>query len=204
MTSKSLMQAVVKIEREDCPVTKALAGGDCYVEHLGLRTDQHTLHSIGPKNGVDVATTVLSKSIKSRTMRNGEVWIESKSCSACSFLSGLSFVEITGCVVDGEKTLQVTMVVPSLSDLRLLKRKLADSGLDYAVVDTASFEHKKMTSRERDALELALTNRYFECQDRTSLTELAHIVGISPSSLSELIRRGTKKAVMFYLKRKSI
>lgn len=203
MTSKSLMQVVVRIERDDCPVANALSGADCYVEHLALCTDHHTLHSVKPRNGCEVTPTLLSKSIKSRTIKNGEVWVESKSCSACTFLSGLSFVEIVGCIVNGEKMLQVTMIVPSLSDLRLLKRRLANSGLDYDIMDTVSFANKSMTIKERRALEFALTRHYFDCEDRTSLTELAQIIGVSPSSLSELIRRGTKKAVTFYLERKS-
>lgn len=203
MTSKSLMQAVVKIERDDCPVTNALSGADCYVEHLALCADQHTLHSVKPLNSCDTAPTILSKSIKSRTIKNGEVWVESKSCSVCSFLSSLSFVHINGCIVNGENMMQVTLIVPSLSDLRLLKHKLADSGLEYDIEETSSFAHKGMTKRERDALEFALAKRYFDCQDRTSLTELAQSIGISPSSLSELLRRGTKKAVTYYLERKS-
>lgn len=203
MTTKSLMQAVVRIERDDCPVANALEGADCFVEHLALCTDNHTLHSVKPQNGCDRTPTLLSKSIKARTIKNGEVWVESQSCSACSFLSSLSFVDISGCVFSGEKILQVTLIVPSLSDLRLLKRKLANSGLNYTIVDTSAFAHKSMTTKERNALELALTKRYFDCQDRTSLTELAQAIGVSPSSLSELIRRGTKKAVMFYLERKT-
>lgn len=203
MTSKSLIQAVVRIKRDDCQVTNALSGEDCYVEHLALCIDHHTLHSVKPKNGCGVAPTLLSKGVKSRTIKNGEVWVESESCYACTFLSELSFVEISGCIVKGENMLQVTLIVPSLSDLRLLKRRLANSGLEYDILSTVSLAHKSMTLKERRVLELALTKHYFDCEDRTSLTELAQIIGVSPSSLSELIRRGTKKAVTFYLERKS-
>lgn len=203
MTTKSLVQAVVRIERDDCQVVNALAGADYYLEHLALCTDNHTLHSVKPKNGCEVVPTFLSNSIKSRTTKNGEVWIKSKSCGACSFLSDLSFVEIAGCIVDQDRFLQVTLIVPSLSDLRLLKRKLANSGMEHAILDTVPFSHKEMTVKERKVLELALIRNYFDCENRTSLTDLAHLMGVSPSSLSELIRRGTKKAVTFYLERKS-
>lgn len=203
MTSKSPIQVVVGIERDDCPVAQSMAGADCYAEHLAFRTDNHTLHSVKPKNGSDIMPVILSNDIKMRTIKNGEIWVETKSCSACSFLSELSLVDITGCVVTGEKTLQVTIIVPSLSDLRLLKRRLENSGLNYSIIKTAPFTHKGMTPREREALELALEKNYFDCRDRTSLTELAQIIGISPSSLSELLRRGIRKAVGFYLERKS-
>lgn len=202
MTSKCLMEVVLEIERDDCLVVDALSGHDCSIERLSVRIDK-TLHAIQPKNGCDVGELLTTQCIKTRTTKKGAVWAESSSCSACSFFSRMSFVDIIGSATVGRKRLQARLIVPSRSDLRLLRYHLKNSGLDYEIISEKPFVHKEMTDKEKNILDIALRRNYFDCENRMSLTDLAESLGVSPSSLSELIRRATKKAVVFYLERKA-
>ena len=53
-----------------------------------------------------------------------------------------------------------------------------------------------LTDRQMEILNLALKNGYFEIPRRISLNELAQKLNISPSSLSETLRRIHKKVLM--------
>ncbi len=200
MTSKNLTEIVIEASRDDCQVINSLSEAGCEVDRLSVREDR-TLHSIKPKDSCNLSQLFSSKYIKLRTTSKGEIWAESCSCKACAFFSKLPFVEIIGSTSVGKRTLQVRAVVPSKSDLRLLRSSLRNSGLEYRILNEKSFVHREMTLKERNLIEMALKKNFFDCENRTSLTELAKMVGVSPSSLSESLRRGTKKAVVFYLER---
>ena len=200
MTSKNLAEVVIEVSRDDCQVINSLSDAGCDVDRLSVRQDR-TLHSIKPKDGCNLAQLFSSKYVKLRTTSKGEIWAESCSCKACAFFSKLPFVEIIGSATIGKKIIQVRAVVPSKSDLRMLRSSLRNSGLEYRFLNEKPFVHREMTPKERNLIEMALKKNFFDCENRTSLTELANLVGVSPSSLSESIRRGTKKAVVFYLER---
>ncbi len=200
MASKFMTEVVLELVRDDCLVVNALPGIECTIDRLSVRPDR-TLHSIKAANVCDIVSVLSSQYIKTRSTKKGEVWAESCSCKACALFSRLPFVEIVGSATIGTKMLQIRIVVPTKADLRLLKSHLKDSEIEYRIVSENPLLHKQMTEKEKKFIEVALEKNYFECDDRMSLTELAKIVGVSPSSLSESIRRGTKKAILFYLER---
>ncbi|MEM3313443.1 MAG: helix-turn-helix domain-containing protein, partial [Thermoplasmatales archaeon] len=84
-------------------------------------------------------------------------------------------------------------------DLKLFKKELENSGLKYTILSISPFVHQELTQKERYALEEALKRGYFDIEGRISLTELSHFLGVTPASLSELLRRGLKKTVSNYL-----
>ena len=198
MTSTHLTALVLNVWTESCPLRRALEGAECTIEHISMRPGQ-TLHRIKYSENCEIPLILKRNHIRIRKAKRGEIWAESKSCNACSFVSKFPFLKVTGTDVLDKNELQIRATVPSLRDLKNLKFRLKRSSLKYEFVTETASVQRDLTKREKDALYIALQNNYFECENRTSLTSLARIVGISASSLSDLIRRGTKRAVMRYL-----
>ena len=198
MASKCPIEVNLKIARKDCMLENILSGIDCQIERLAVRKDK-VLHRVTPNNGSDVEGILRSRNFDCKRTRNGSIWVESRSCRACSFFSGIPFLEILRTTSQGTDWLKVRALLPSLSSLRFLKAKLKKSDLAFQVSGVKTFSHKEMTKRERETLEFALKMNYFEFEKRSTLSGLAEQMGISKSSLSETLRRGMKKAVVLYL-----
>jgi Predicted DNA binding protein len=60
-----------------------------------------------------------------------------------------------------------------------------------------------MSERELSVLKMCYDLGYFENDRASSLTEIAKVLGVSTSSLSETLRRAMKKTVRDYLTRKN-
>lgn len=60
---------------------------------------------------------------------------------------------------------------------------------------TKSGHHFGLSQEQREALLLALNEKYFETPSQTSLTALAEELGISEQAVSNRIRRGNKKVL---------
>lgn len=59
----------------------------------------------------------------------------------------------------------------------------------------------ELTCRQREVLRTAFQLGYFDVPKRISLKELSDIVGVSPSSVDEIIKRAEKKILSHYLLR---
>ncbi|MGC8645149.1 MAG: helix-turn-helix domain-containing protein [Thermoplasmata archaeon] len=198
MPTKTALEVVVEIERQDCQVTNALADVDCTIVRLIMRPD-YTLHRVKPTDTCDPIDVSKLKGLKLRRVGNGTFWIESASCSVCNLLSKTQFVNPLGTHSIGRNHVQVRFLVASRGDLKLFKKEMDDAGLSYTIISISPFVHQELTQKEKYALEQALKRGYFDIEGRISLTELSHFLGVTPASLSELLRRGLKKTVSNYL-----
>lgn len=198
MASKCPIEVELKIARKDCMLENLLSGIDCQIERLVVRKDR-VLHRVTPGNGFDIEAKLRSRNFDCRRTRNGTLWVESRSCRGCSFFSSIPFLEILGITSQGTGWLKVKALLPSLSSLRSLRARLRQAALEFQIYSVKPFSHKEMTKRERETLEIALKMNYFEFENRSTLSGLAEQMGVSKSSLSETLRRGTKKAVVQYL-----
>lgn len=198
LASKCPIEVFLEVRRHDCVLENVLAGVDCQIERLAVR-ENTVLHRVTPNNGEDIEAILRSKKFETRRTRNGAVWVESSSCRACQFFPSMPFMEVLGTASLHRNRLMVNALLPSLSSLRVLKRKLTEKGMDFQIAEVKPFSHMEMTRRERETLEFALKRRYFDCENRNTLSDIAEQMGVSKSSLSETLRRGTKKAVLYYL-----
>ncbi|MEM0022686.1 MAG: helix-turn-helix domain-containing protein, partial [Archaeoglobaceae archaeon] len=73
--------------------------------------------------------------------------------------------------------------------------------VDFELVYKGRPEDKEsMTFREEEILRTALEKGFFDYPKRIKLEELAKIFNISPSTLSEILRRAQKKVLERYFK----
>lgn len=202
MAHKNPVEVVLLVSRNDCDIEEKLKNTDCTVERISFRSDK-ALHRIRPAGTCDVWEMFTSKGIKAISTKKGEIWAEGKNCKLCSLLTSMEFLKISSAVFKNDDNLLLRLIVPTLGYARALKAKLENLNFEYKILDILPLNSQEMTLKERKVLETAINSNYFECDDRTSLTQLANSIGVSPSSLSEMLRRSTKKAVVFYLRNRT-
>jgi hypothetical protein len=82
------------------------------------------------------------------------------------------------------------------SDLRQILASMEREGIKTRVEDIAPLEPKPaLTGRQKEIMATAVAQGYFEFPRKISLTELSKLVGIKPSTLSEILR-GAERRIM--------
>ena len=80
------------------------------------------------------------------------------------------------------------------SDLRRVLARLAKEGIETRVEDVAPFERRAtLTGRQKEIVATAVAQGYFEFPRKTSLTGLSDLVGVKPSTLSEVLRSAERR-----------
>ncbi|MCL4328260.1 MAG: helix-turn-helix domain-containing protein [Candidatus Thermoplasmatota archaeon] len=197
---KGQIEVILEVERNDCLITNTLPMDGFQIERLSIGT-RRTIHRVSGHDNEEAIRVLNTAGFRAKRAGNSSLWVESASCSSCSFFSK-TFSNIMGTRSAGRYRVQYRVLLPSPGDLRSLEKQLKAAGLSYDIISVISYNHHELTDREREILRMAMDKGYFEDSGRISLTKLARELDISPSSLSEILRRSLKKSVSFYMDRK--
>lgn len=192
--------ALLEISRGNCPVTNLASsiGGVSKVEQLRIG-EEKTLHRIETTQDAQEVLPKLQK-ISHNVMRVGKngFWIEIPSCSTCSILSSSNVVILSSRNLDSKRILYRIMI-QNESRLNVLEKNLESAGLRPRILETEYENHSLLTDREKEVVKVAYGHGYFEPEREISMTEVAHIMNVSTPSLSDVLRRGTKKMIKTYV-----
>lgn len=113
-------------------------------------------------------------------------------CTACKAFATASCY-LTSVSTRREGTIEWA-VLGRESSIRELLKRLEKEGVEFELVRTSSLKDEKaITARQEEILQIALERGYFDFPKGISLRKLASQLGISPATLSEILRRGQKK-----------
>ena len=85
-------------------------------------------------------------------------------------------------------------IVRKTSDFRQILAKLSSEGIEARIEDVAPLERRAtLTGRQKEIMATAVAQGYFEFPRRISLTGLSELVGVKPSTLSELLRSAERR-----------
>ena len=80
------------------------------------------------------------------------------------------------------------------SDFRQVLAKLSKEGIETRIGDVAPLERKAtLTGRQKEIMATAVAQGYFEFPRKISLTGLSELVGVKPSTLSEILRSAERR-----------
>jgi hypothetical protein len=80
------------------------------------------------------------------------------------------------------------------SDLRRVLSGLENQGVGTKIVGVAPLERKtELTGRQKEIVTTAVAQGFFEFPRKVSLTELSKLVGVKPSTLSEILRNAERR-----------
>ncbi|MHB1439639.1 MAG: helix-turn-helix domain-containing protein [Cuniculiplasma sp.] len=204
MAEKYPIEAVIELERDDCKITRAIMqmNGVKSVSRLKIEVDE-TLHLVEKDEFSDEDMHIIN-SLSKKVARTGpgKLWVYGKSCSACKALALSDAVLISSKSVDS-KRIVFRILMENRVSLKKLMKVLEEDDLNPKIVEEPDEQRNEMSEREFSVLKMCYDLGYFENDRGSSLTEIAKVLDISTSSLSETLRRAMKKIVKDYLSRKN-
>jgi predicted DNA binding protein len=85
-------------------------------------------------------------------------------------------------------------IVRKTSDFRQVLSRLSREGIETRIEDVAPLERKAtLTGRQKEIMATAVAQGYFEFPRKISLTGLSELVGVKPSTLSEILRSAERR-----------
>lgn len=129
--------------------------------------------------------------------------IESKKCT-CRII-GLAKYHILKSRISNDGKLQITLVVDNRHPLEPLVKRLKNNNVDVIIKSSYDIKRDKgkermITLKQKMIIKYALERGFFDYPRRISVNEIARDLNLSPSTVSEIIRRGLKWILKDYYK----
>jgi len=129
------------------------------------------------------------------------VWLESEGCGVCHTILSCDAFLISGKSLEG-CSIMYSFMVPSFEAFQKIVSSMKEAGLKVNVVKMGKFEPQAgvLTEKQERIFWLALKGGFFDYPRKIDTVELAEKLGISPSTLSEITRRGMRRLLESYFK----
>ncbi|TFG70242.1 MAG: hypothetical protein E4H25_02685 [Methanomassiliicoccus sp.] len=122
-------------------------------------------------------------------------------CEICRVLTDAD-VYLISAQSRGQGNIEWTLILSEKKVLRDIFEHLKNKGVDAELVKLTKIDDKEaLTERQDKITQVAFERGYFDYPKRISLRELARMFEVSPSTLSEILRKGQRKIVLDYFKK---
>jgi len=121
-----------------------------------------------------------------------------KECPVCSLFAVADGFLVGADVLDKDR-MRWEILVRDEAGLQLLSEELRRRGIEHQLVEKVHLKKTELTARQDQILRIALELGYFDFPKRIKLERLADRLGVTAGTLSEVLRRGVKKALREYL-----
>lgn len=200
MKNRVEVEATITVRRNDCQATDIAFEFD---EESSLQRikigPEDTVHKINTaKDREELIVRYARAGISCQRIEDNSIWATSPSCSACKFFS-VENVSILGSRSFNTNSVSYRVLVPSMPKLHAIERDLRKLGMDPIVTDIYESSRTILTKRENEVIRTCYRQGFFDPVRKNNLTQMARELGISPASLSELIRRALKKIITDYI-----
>ncbi|MBS7623855.1 helix-turn-helix domain-containing protein [Candidatus Bathyarchaeota archaeon] len=128
-------------------------------------------------------------------------WIESEGCRVCNTILSHGTFLVSGRWIT-ESTVMYSFIAPSFTAYRRIVSALERGGFKVKVLQVGKFESRMevLTEKQQRILWIALQTGYFDYPKRIDSEALSRKLGITPSTLTEIIRRGTRRLLEDFFK----
>ncbi len=125
-------------------------------------------------------------------------WFLSKGCDACRPIAlGEAFL-VRGKLLD-DGTMEFNFIVPGEASYIKIFDELRASGIEYDIIKVSTFKGDRvLTPNQERILYIAMKMGLFDHPRKITVQELATLLNVKPSSLTETIRRGLKRILRYY------
>ncbi len=200
---------VLEVENRQCTIAKRLAPlGLSHIRMLDIRSSNPKsvkhLVELDPdevRNVKNLPAELKAMGAKAKGGSKSSVWLESGGCGVChTILSSDAFL-VSGKSMEG-CTIMYSFMVPSFEAFQQIMSSMEAAGLNVKVLKKGKFEPKVgvLTEKQERIFWLALKGGFFDYPRKVDTVELAAKLNISPSTLSEIMRRGMRRLLESYFK----
>jgi hypothetical protein len=129
------------------------------------------------------------------------LWFDTDGCDVCRTILATNSFLVSGRKLEGNM-ITYSFVAPTPEAFRMILSKLDEGGLTPKIVEAGSFqsEGKKLSRKQERVLWLALKMGYFDYPRKVHTSELSQRLGVGTSTLSETLRRGTRRLLEDHFK----
>ena len=200
---------VLEVENRQCAIVKRLAPlGLRHLKVADIRSSSPKsvkhLVELDPEEVKQVKNPPAELKVlasKGKSQAKSSIWLESEGCGVChTILSSDAFLVSGKSITD--YTIMYSFMVPSFEAYKKIVSSLESAGLKVNVLKMGKFEPKVgvLTERQERIFWLALKGGFFDYPRKIDTVELAAKLRISPSTLSEITRRGMRRLLENYFK----
>ncbi|MGA2387064.1 MAG: helix-turn-helix domain-containing protein [Candidatus Bathyarchaeia archaeon] len=195
---------VIEVENRQCKMVKRLAA--LGFEHLKV-VDVRSSSSGSVRHLMDVGEEQAHKvprelAAKGHAKGKSTVWLESEGCEVCNTILSHDAFLVSGKGMQGN-IITYSFMVPTFEAYKGIISDLEGAGHSVNVLKLGKFERQTdvLTENQEKIFWLALKSGFFDYPRQVGMAELAAKLGISPATLSEVIRRGTRRLLQHYFKK---
>ena len=130
------------------------------------------------------------------------VWLESEGCEVCNTILAHDAFLVSGKSMEND-IITYSFMVPTFEAYQGIIGDLKKAGFKVNVRKIGKFEQQigVLTENQERIFWLALKSGFFDYPRQVGMAELAAKLGISAATLSEIMRRGTRRLLEHYFKR---
>jgi predicted DNA binding protein len=194
---------VIEVENKHCKMVGKLASlGFNHLKVLDVRSCSGGSVRHLMDVGEDQATKVPKElSTHGHVEGKASVWLESEGCEVCNTILAHDAFLVSGKSMQ-DNIIMYSFMVPTAEAYRDTLSDLEKSGHKVTILKVGKFEHKRgaLTENQERIFWLALKSGFFDYPRQIGMAELSAKLQISPATLSEVIRRGTRRLLEHYFK----
>jgi predicted DNA binding protein len=200
---------VLEVENRKCSILKRLT--ELGLEHFKV-VDIRSSNSKVVKHLIELdpeeARKVKNKpaelkaiGLKDQAEGKVSIWFESEGCEICNTILSSDAFLVSGKSI-ADYTIMYSFMVPSFEAYKQIVTTMETNGLKVNVIKMGKFEPQAgvLTEKQERLFWLALKGGFFEYPRKIDSVELSAKLGISPSTLSEITRRGMRRLLESYFK----
>ena len=198
---------VIEVENKQCRMLKKLSS-------IGLKSlkvvDIRSARTGAVKHLIELDRKQINKIPKElqSTMPRGRredkpsLWFESEGCEVCNTILSHDAFLISGKSME-EYRIMYSFIVPTLEAYTSIVSELEEKDHKVNILKMGGFEPKSgiLTKKQEKVFWLALKGGFFDYPRQIGMEELSSKLGIRPSTLSEILRRGTRRLLEQYFEK---
>ncbi|MCW4024868.1 MAG: helix-turn-helix domain-containing protein [Candidatus Bathyarchaeota archaeon] len=192
---------VIEVENKDCKMVGKLASlGYKHLKVVDVRSSSsgkvRHLMDVG-EDQAKKASQQFKKGLESKS----SVWLQSEGCQVCNTILGHDAFLVSGKSIQGN-LITYNFMVPTFEAYQGIISDLKNAGYNVNVRKVGKFKAQieVLTENQERIFWLALKSGFFDYPRQIGMVELASKLGISAATLSEIMRRGTRRLLEHYFK----
>jgi predicted DNA binding protein len=141
---------------------------------------------------------------KGKTGAKSSIWFESEGCEVCNTILSRDAFLISGKSME-KNTIKYSFIVPTFDAYKSIISALEKVGHKVNMLKRGSFEPKTgvLTEKQERIFWLAFKGGFFDYPRKIGTQELSTKLGIKPSTLSEILRRGTRRLLEHHFEKET-
>ncbi len=192
---------VIEVENKECRMVGKLASlGFKHLKVVDVRSSSsgsvRHLMDLGEEQAKKVPKELAAKGhVKGKSA----VWLESPGCGVCNTILAHDAFLVSGKSMQ-DNLITYSFMVPTHDAFKAIISDLEKAGYAVNVLKVGKFEQQigVLTRNQERIFWLALRSGFFDYPRQIGMAELAAKLGISPATLSETLRRGTRRLLEHY------